>query len=172
MPDAAAPQTLVLGLGNPIMGDDGTGLAALARLRERYAFDDEVHFEDGGTWGLTLLPLMEDAARILLLDAINTNAPPGSLVRLEGAAIPRALVTKVSPHQMDMREVLALMELRGTVPRDLVALGVQPLAVELSTELSPPVRRRLDALVALAVAQLRAWGHACRPGGAAVACTS
>jgi hydrogenase maturation protease len=48
-------RTLVLGLGNPIMGDDGVGVAALQRLRTDWTLPPEVELVDGGTWGMNLL---------------------------------------------------------------------------------------------------------------------
>ncbi len=155
-----AEHTLVLGLGNPLMGDDGLGLRALARLRQEWAVDG-AELVDGGTWGMNLLPLIEDARRVLLLDAIDVAATPGTLVELEQDQIPRLFARKLSPHEVDLREVLALAELRGTLPAETVALGIQPRAVELSTELTPEVAGRLDALLERVIARLRTVGHAC-----------
>ncbi len=155
-----AEHTLVLGLGNPLMGDDGLGLRALARLRQEWAVEG-VELVDGGTWGMNLLPLIEDAGRVLLLDAIDVGAAAGTLVELERDQIPRLFARKLSPHEVDLREVLALAELRGTMP-ETVALGIQPRDVELSTELTPEVAAQMDALLERVVARLRAAGHACR----------
>jgi hydrogenase maturation protease len=80
------------------------------------------------------------------------------LIRLEGDEIPRFLGMKLSPHQIDLREVLALAELRGTLPGEVIALGIQPEQVEMSTEFSPPVTARLDQLVNLAAETLHDWG--------------
>ena len=82
MSDFAGGETLVIGLGNPIMADDGVGLAALDRLRESWSLPPSVRLVDGGTWGMNLLPLIEDAAEVLLLDAIDRGGPPGALVVL------------------------------------------------------------------------------------------
>lgn len=153
------PRTLVLGLGNPIMGDDGVGVAAIQRLRNDWVLPAEVEVVDGGTWGMNLLPLIERAERLVLIDAINTNAPPGALTVLERHELPRYFALKLSPHQIDLREVLALAELRGALPRELVALGIQPATVELQTELSPPVEAALGKLVDLVVDRLEATGH-------------
>src|SRR5581483_11003657 len=74
--------TIILGLGNPLMADDGIGLAALDRLRSvRPAVDAEL--VDGGTWGMSLLPVVEEAERIILLDAIELERPPGTVIVLE-----------------------------------------------------------------------------------------
>lgn len=154
--------TVVVGLGNPLMGDDGIGIAALERLRECCRFEPEVLMADGGTWGMNLLPLIEDADRILFLDAIDAGVEPGAPLTLERERLPRYVATKLSPHQIDLKEVLALAELRGTLPRYAVAVGLQPSVVEMSTELSEPVRARLDEMVDLAVGRLEEWGHRCR----------
>ena len=154
--------TVVIGLGNPLMGDDGVGLAVLERLRG-FEFDPPVELVDGGTWGLNLLPVLEDAERVLLIDAINTGATPGTIVVLERDALPRYLSTKVSPHQVDLQDVLALAELRGKLPEMTVAIGVQPERVEMITELSPAVERGVDLLVAAVLSRLEEWGHSGRP---------
>jgi hydrogenase maturation protease len=154
--------TVVIGLGSPLMGDDGIGLAALERLREAWVLDD-VDLVDGGTWGMSLLPVIEDARRVLFLDAIRAGAEPGELVRLERDALPRYFAAKLSPHQVDLKDVLAVAELRGTLPAETVAYGIQPMRVELGTELSSEAAASLDALVRSAVERLRTWGHRCTP---------
>jgi hydrogenase maturation protease len=158
---AESDRVAVIGLGNPLMGDDGFGLAVLARLREEWTFDSRVDLIDGGTWGLNLLPEMEGHTHLLLLDAIRAGLPPGAVVQLHGSDVPRRLSTKLSPHQIDLREILALAELRGTLPRELMALGAEPAVVELHDGLSAPLEDALDRVVALAVDRLRAWGMTC-----------
>lgn len=154
--------TLVLGLGNPIMGDDGFGLAVLERLLADWALPPGVEAVDGGIWGMKLLPQIEQAGRLLLLDAVNAGLPPGTPVVLERAELPRYFAHKLSPHQIDLREVLALAELRGTLPPEVVALGAQPARLELATELSAPLAARVGEIAALAAARLERWGHRCR----------
>lgn len=161
--------TVVIGLGNPLMGDDGLGLAALAALRSAWELAPDVELVDGGTWGMNLLPVIEDAQRIILLDAIDTGAVPGTPVVVERGRLPRYLATKISPHEVDLRDVLALAELRGTLPDRTVAIGLQPGRVALSTELSDVVRCRLGDLVRATVEQLGQWGVTCRARVAAYA---
>lgn len=152
--------TVVMGLGNPIMGDDGLGLAVLDHLRTAYAFPPEVELVDGGTWGMNLLPVIEDAAQLILIDAIDAGVPPGTFVRLEHDRLPRYLATKISPHQVDLRDVLALAELRGTMPADTVALGLQPASIEMRHSLSKIVRSAVPELVEQVVQELARRGHA------------
>jgi hydrogenase maturation protease len=151
--------TVVIGLGSPLMGDDGLGLLALEALRRRPAFAPEPLFVDGGTWGMNLLPIIESAQRLLLVDAIRAGGAPGELVVIEREALPRGLGIKLSPHQIDLQEVLALAELRGTLPDDAVAIGLEPERVELGVGVGPAVERGLDALLERIAARLLAWGH-------------
>ncbi|HKK27869.1 MAG TPA: HyaD/HybD family hydrogenase maturation endopeptidase [Gemmatimonadota bacterium] len=168
-PDArGAGPTVVLGLGTPLMADDGLGLAVLDELRA-WSFEPDVELVDGGTWGMNLLGVIEDAGRLLLLDAIHAGRPPGALIALRGAELPRYLFTKVSPHQVDLREVLALAEFRGTLPADTVAVGLEPHRVELADALTPLIRGRVSLVVEEALAILAAWGHDVRPRARAAA---
>lgn len=158
-------QTAVIGVGSPVMGDDGLGLQVLQRLQAEWDFDEDVKLIDGGTWGMALLPDIEDSSRLMFLDAINTQRhPPGTVLLLEREQIP--LVTdhnKLSPHQVDLREVLAVSEFRGTLPADTCAVGVVPLVIDIATELSPAVQAGVDPCIARVIERLRAWGHTCTP---------
>ena len=157
--------TLVIGLGNPLMGDDGLGLAALERLSSQWALPSGVKLIDGGTWGLNLLPLIEAADQVLFLDAVDAGRQPGAPVELAGDQLPGRLGLKLSSHQIELREVLALARLRDTLPSTMVCLGLQPASIELRHGLSPVIQERLDGLVRAVVARLESWGH--RPAPAA-----
>ena len=162
MSDDISAKTVVVGLGNPLMGDDGLGIAVLEILRDRWEFEPEVELLDGGTWGMNLLHLIESAERVLLLDAINVGAAPGTTVVLERDELPRLFSMKLSPHQIDMREVLALAELRGALPEQIAAIGLQPERVEMSTELSPTLSGHMDVVLEKVTERLTAWGHTAR----------
>lgn len=152
---------VVIGVGNPLMADDGIGIAAVARLRAAWGDPqfDGLELIDGGTWGMNLLPLIETAGRLMILDAIDQAQAPGSLIVLRGSEVPRYMAIKLSPHQIDLREVLALAELRGTLPAETMAIGLQPERVELGFELSHAVESRFDDLLNAAADQLEVWGH-------------
>ncbi len=166
IPDAAGPLTVVLGLGNPLMGDDGLGLAVLERLRSDWEVPPAVELVDGGTWGMNLLPLIEDAHQLILIDAIRTGAAPGTLVTLERENLPRYLAHKLSPHQIDLKEVLALAELRGNLSEATVAIGAEPGLVELSMSLTPALEAQVDAVAQRVVDRLEQWGLRCEPRAA------
>jgi hydrogenase maturation protease len=156
--------TVVLGVGSPLMGDDGLGVEVVEMLRERWTHDPDLVFLDGGTWGMRVLPYIEDAKRLLLIDVIRDARDPGTVIRLEKEELPRHLRQKLSPHQIDLGEVLALAELRGTFPPQAVALGIEPDRVELHDGLSPKVRASVPDLIDAVRRQLAAWGHPLEPG--------
>lgn len=154
--------TLVVGLGNPLMADDGLGLAALERLREEWDLPTDVALADGGTWGMMLLPFIEDSRELLLLDAVRTGSPPGTVTELGREELPRFFCHKISPHQIDLREVLAVADLRGRLPERIAVIGVEPELVEMRHSLSPSVEEQVGEVVRLAIERLEAWGHPCR----------
>ena len=149
---------LVLGLGNLLMTDDAFGGRAVENLRARFAFPDGVRVVDGGTLGLDLLPMFEGVERLPIIDALNMGAPPGSVFRLAGEEVPRALATKVSVHQMGAQDLLAVAELQGHLPAELVVWGVQPASVEMSLEMTPAVAAAMDEVLEGVCRDLRHWG--------------
>ncbi|TLM65838.1 MAG: HyaD/HybD family hydrogenase maturation endopeptidase, partial [Deltaproteobacteria bacterium] len=145
---------LVLGLGNTIMTDDGFGVRAVEALSSRYRFPAQVGLLDGGTLGLDLLPRLEGVERLLIIDALEMRVAPGTVCRLEGEAVPRAFASKLSVHQMGVQDLLAVSELMGYLPAELVVWGVQPQSIEMGTELTPPVALALERVVTGVVGEL------------------
>jgi hydrogenase maturation protease len=150
---------LVLGLGNVLCADDGLGVAALARLAERYACGPDVRLADGGTLGLSLLGWFEDADDVLIVDAILADAAPGTLVRLEGREVEPAARERLSVHQVGVADLLDALQLLGREPRRLALLGLVPERVALGLGLSPAVARGLPGLVETLADEIRRRGH-------------
>jgi hydrogenase maturation protease len=138
---------LVLGLGNLLLGDDGVGSAAIALLLDRYRPPRDVRVLDGGTLGLSLLPYLDEADAVLLVDAIRADAPPGSLVRLDGEQVAPAVATRLSPHQIGVSDLLDGARWLDRYPARLVLLGIVPETMELAVGLSPEVAKSLPDLV-------------------------
>jgi hydrogenase maturation protease len=151
-------QTLVLGLGNILLGDEGVGVRVAERLQERYEFPENVRVLDGGTLGLDLMPYVEAADHLLVIDALDVGAQPGELARLEGDEIPAFLSVKISPHQMGLSDLLAAVRLAGAYPQDVVLWGVQPAVIDVGLELSPVVAAQVDVLADRVVQEMRRWG--------------
>jgi hydrogenase maturation protease len=147
-----------MGLGNIILRDEGLGVRAYERLIERYTLPAEVEAIDGGTLGMNLLAYLEDAERVLLIDAVRSGHAPGSIIRLEGDAIPIALALKMSMHQAGLHDLLAICAIRDTTPATIVLWGMEPLVMEPGLDLTPPCAAALDSLVDNIVGELRGWG--------------
>lgn len=144
---------LILGLGNVLCGDDGVGAAAVARLAREWRCPPGVRVQDGGTLGLSLMPLVESASDVILVDAVAADAPAGTLVRLEGEDVPAAALERLSVHQIGVADLLGALAWRGRMPRRLVLLGVVPETLELHLGRSPAVEAAVPDLVDAIVAE-------------------
>jgi hydrogenase maturation protease len=151
-------RTLLLGIGNVLMNDDAAGVLVVQALAEKFEFSEELTLLDGGTLGLDLLPYLEGVDRLLVVDAVETGDPPGTLIRMTGDDIPLALATKVSPHQMGLKDLLLVADLQGYAPKEMVLWGVQPGSIEMDIELSPEVAQSMGALQERVLEELEKWG--------------
>lgn len=150
--------TLLLGLGNLLMNDDAAGVRVVQALQKKYKFPTGVNVMDGGTLGLDLLPYLEGVDRLLVVDAVETGAAAGTIVRLNGEDIPLALATKVSPHQMGLKDLLLVADLQGYAPPLMVLWGVQPESIEMDIEMSPAVAAAVPLLELKVLEELASWG--------------
>ena len=149
---------LVLGIGNIVMGDDGVGVLVAQRIQQEYRFPDNVEILDGGTLGLDLLPKLENVTNLIMIDAVETGQKAGTCIRLFGEELPIALETKVSPHQMGLKDLLAVSSLMGHSPREMVLIGVQPGSIEMEIGLTAEVEAQFENLVSNVLSELANWG--------------
>jgi hydrogenase maturation protease len=149
---------LVLGLGNVLLEDDGVGAAAVSLLLDRYDAPRGVRVLDGGTLGLSLLPYLDDADAVILVDAVRAEGAPGSFVRLTGEEVAPAVATRLSPHQVGVADLLDGARWLGRYPRRVVLLGLVPDSMELVVGLTPRVRSSLPKLVDRIVDEAGAMG--------------
>lgn len=159
MRESRAVPLLVLGLGNVLCGDDGLGVVAVHLLQRRYRAPDGVSVLDGGTLGLSLLPYLEEAGEVILVDAIRADGPPGSFVRLEGDDVAPAVAARLSVHQVGVVDLLDGAHWRERYPSRLVLLGLVPETLELGLARSAPVEKALPGLVEKVLVEARASGH-------------
>lgn len=143
-------KTLILGVGNYLMSDDGLSVHVLERLQADNLIPDNIQMIDGGTCGLDLLQYLEGVSNLIIIDAIKTrNGIPGSIIRLEGDKVPAYLSLKISPHDIGLPDLLATAKLRDLYPEKIVVFGIQPASLELGVELSPEIASKVDELIEL-----------------------
>lgn len=159
MIERPAYKTLVLGVGNKLMSDEGVGVHVIERFAERYILPGEVQVLDGGTLGLDLLFYLEGIENLLLVDAAETGREAGTMIRLEGEQVPAFMSMKISPHQMGVPDMLAAARMKDIYPERIVMWGIQPERITLDLELSPLLASKVDPLVEKLVEELRAWGY-------------
>jgi hydrogenase maturation protease len=147
---------VVLGLGNILLGDEGVGIHALKMLEDRIS-DPCVNYCDGGTQGLTLLPFIEDASHLLILDAVQAQVSPGTIVELQEEQLNSQATLKFSAHDIALPDLLALLHFRRPNQIRLKLLGITPFEMEPSTDLSRTVNDATKALVDRAEEILKTW---------------
>ena len=146
-------------MGNLLYGDEGIGVYAARHLQAAYRFTPEIDVIDGATLGFGLMELFEPGARIIVLDALMTDAPAGTVYRL-----PREQLLNLGPsmqptaHEVEPLELLKLAAVLGEPP-DMVLMGIVPadaktMAVGLTPELEAAFPAYLDAVLA----EIRASG--------------
>lgn len=160
-------KTLVLGVGNLLLRDEAAGLRVVEQLVTRYDLPDSVQVLDGGTLGMDLLYYLEGVENLLILDAVEMGAEPGTLCCLEGDEVPSFLSVKMSPHQIGVPDMLFAAKLKDIYPTNVVLWGVQPEVLEIGLELSTAVAAQVDPLVDKVVEQLAQWGERPLPKPAA-----
>lgn len=139
--------TLILGLGNPLRGDDGVGPRLVEELTRR-GLPEGVTALDGGTGGLDLLRVMEGWRRVVIVDAAELGLAPGQFARFLPDQVRLAEAADgYSLHEAGLSEVFALAYALGRALPDTVIFGVQPADVGWTDRLSPAVEAALPALV-------------------------
>lgn len=146
----------VLGLGNPVLQDDGAGIHLLNALQP--LLPPWIESLDGGTDGLSLLGFVESAQRLIVLDAIETGKAPGSVAVWRDDDVPCYTAHKLSAHQAGFAEVLYWSKFQEKAPREIAVIGIQPEILDWGTELSPPVRQNFPLALEAALSVLKEWG--------------
>lgn len=158
--------TLVLGVGNVLMKDDGAGVRAVEMLEGSKHLPEGVRCVDGGVAGLNLLPLIESCGRLIIADAVRLGGRPGAVKRFRwkaGLVMPKAAP---SAHGIGVSELLALAAIGGKCPEATI-IGIEPEDVRPGLELTPAVENALPAAVAAIMKEIKSGGkrHARAPHG-------
>ncbi|MCS7229872.1 MAG: HyaD/HybD family hydrogenase maturation endopeptidase [Candidatus Kryptonium sp.] len=147
----------VLGVGNPLLGDDGFGIEVVKKLKNEIGESPDIEIIDGGSLGIYLLPYLEDKTHLIVVDIINFGGKPGEIVKLKLDEIPAFLGLKVSEHQITFHEVIALMNFLEVKPVEGFLIGVQPKRSEWGEKISNEVEEAIDIVVSEVKKQIEIW---------------
>lgn len=151
--------TLVLGVGNTLLGDEGIGVHAMRALQSAYDGSPDIEFVDGGTLSFTLSGLIADADALLVLDATQLNAAPGSVQLFNGEDMDRFLGSRrrASVHEVSLLDLLAIAHLSDALPAQRALIGVQPQWVDWAETPTPAVAAAIPQVCALARSLIASW---------------
>jgi hydrogenase maturation protease len=158
--------TLILGLGNPLMADDGAGIQVAELLRQE-PLPAEVEIQDGGTAGLGLVPQLANYRRVILIDCVRFGGRPGDWRRF--ALQETELLGKagtLSLHHASLRDALLLAEALEMLPPEVIIYGVQPERVEWDHPMSSDVAAALPLIAQAVLDEVTTHSpvHATSPG--------
>ena len=134
----------VIGIGNPLMGDDGAGVAVLDIIRDMDLPDIEII--ELGSGGLTLLHRMEGFDRVILADAVDFGGDPGEVRVFSPDDVSSVKTVGYSLHDVDILKVIELARQMGHCPERIMIAAIQPAKLEHSTVMSEQVRGNLEVL--------------------------
>jgi hydrogenase maturation protease len=158
-------QIFIGGIGNILLGDDGAGPYVAHLLESRYDFDAGVEVADLGTPALDLIDRLCGKDAVILIDSIDTDLAPGTVVLYRKAEIMRqAPAARMDPHSPALVDALYSAELFGVAPEEVLLIGIQARGFEPGCNLSAPVKASLDRSIAEVLRELDRLGagYRCR----------
>ena len=150
--------TLVLGIGNTLLSDEGAGVHALEYLRSHHPELPGVHYLDGGTLSFTLAGEIEDADNLIVIDAARLGTSPGTVCCMTGAEMDQFLGTgKCSVHEVGLADLMDIARLTGTFPENRALIGIQPGTFGWGDEPSVPVSEAFPEVATHARGLIEQW---------------
>ncbi|EAX48502.1 hydrogenase maturation protease [Thermosinus carboxydivorans Nor1] len=147
-------ETVVVGFGNLLMGDDGAGIRVVERLNA-LGLPPGARALDGGVASFEVLAGLRQAQAVIIVDALAAGGAPGAIYRLTPADLGAAAPDRVySLHDFTLLEALHLAAKVAPLPR-IVIYGIEPASVELGLELTPPVAQAVERVAHLILDELR-----------------
>ncbi len=144
----AEKKILVLGVGNTILKDEGIGVHVLKEL-EDHDLPPNVWLHDGWVAGIDLLEVIQEADKLIIVDAVDAQCEPGAIFRFAPHEV-EAMVKdhKSSLHQIDLFETLKIAKFLDNSP-ETVVIGVQPKEIDWGLELTPELQALIPKVIEL-----------------------
>lgn len=154
-------KTLVLGIGNTLLTDEGIGIHVLQALEPKLANWPDVTLLDGGTLSFTLAGPIEDADALIVVDAANIKTKPGEWALLKGEEMDAFLMgnRKSTVHEVGLTDLRVIAILAGHWPEKRAMLAIRPDVVDWGELPTPAVAAAIPPACAAIRGLIREWQH-------------
>ena len=150
--------TLILGIGNTLLTDEGAGIHALNHLQSAYPDIPDITFIDGGTLSFTLAVWIEDCTNLIVFDATELKQPAGTVNTFVGTAMDEFLgTTKRSAHEVGLLDLMDIARITGHLPENRALIGIQPEIMDWGMQPATAVQNALDRAASEAVKLILEW---------------
>ena len=157
----AKGNTLVLGIGNTLLTDEGAGIHALNLLQSEYSDIPNLTFLDGGTLSFTLASWIEDCTNLLVFDAAELNQPAGTVKSFIGNEMDDFLgSSKRSAHEVGLLDLIDIARITDNLPSNRALIGIQPQTMSWGMEPTPEVANSLKQAANEAASIIKKWQKA------------
>ena len=154
-------KTLVLGIGNTLLTDEGIGIHVLRALEPELADRPDETLLDGGTLSFTLAGPIGDADALIVVDAAQVKSKPGDWRLLEGEEMDAFLMgnRKASVHEVGLTDLRTIAILTGHWPEKRAMLAIQPQTIDWGEYPTPAVAAAIAPACAAIRGLIQAWRH-------------
>jgi len=134
-------KTLILGIGNTLLQDEGAGVHAIRMLADQAMQHDDIELMDGGTLSFSLAGAIEDADQLIVIDAAQYDGAPGTTKVFLGEQMDEFIGgnRKLSVHEVSLIDLMMIARLADQLPRRRALIGIQPQTIDWGETPSPPV---------------------------------
>ena len=152
-------KTLILGIGNTLLQDEGAGVHAVRQLAEQAAHRDDIELMDGGTLSFSLAGAIEDADNLVVIDAAQYGGEPGTTRVFLGDQMDSFVGgnRKRSVHEVSLVDLLMIARLADQLPQRRALIGIQPQTLDWGETPSPPVAGAIRLACDQALLLVEAW---------------
>ena len=152
-------KTLVLGIGNPLMQDDGVGVHAVQQLKAMYPDFPQVEFLDGGTLSFSLIGVIEEATNLIVIDAAQFCDVPGTVRAFHDEDMDLLLGRQKnsSVHDITLIDLMSIALLSDELPVRRALIGIQPECIGWSTEPTPAIKNAIPEVCDIAMELIDKW---------------
>ncbi len=144
---------LVLGIGNILLRDEGVGVRVIERM-QGMPLPDDVELVDGGTAGADLLDVLAERRKVIVIDAVQAEAEPGTVLRFTADELVQPDGVGMSLHELGLGEALTMTRQLGCAPKDVVVFGIKPKDTGSGLELSEEVEASVPKVVELILPEI------------------